>query len=111
MYYTRDRFGVKQGVCGLVRCTQLALSRAEELALVGLDVEPLCALGFAVEKALAPKRVVLLGYNNGSCCYLPTSAEIARGGYEAESYLGKPWTGPLGPGIEDCIIAGLTRLQ
>jgi len=83
----------------------------EDLALVGLDVEPLCALGFAVEKALAPARVVLLGYNNGSCCYLPTSAEIARGGYEAESYLGKPWTGPLGPGIEESIIAGLTRLQ
>lgn len=40
---------------------------------------------------------------------LPTSAEIARGGYEAESYLGKPWTGPLAPGIEDCIIADLTR--
>jgi hypothetical protein len=82
----------------------------EDLALVGLNVEPLCALGFAVEKALAPARVVLLGYNNGSCCYLPTTAEIERGGYEAESYLGRQWTGPLGPGIEESIIAGLTRL-
>ncbi|NLW49936.1 MAG: hypothetical protein GXY85_03715 [Candidatus Brocadiaceae bacterium] len=81
----------------------------EDLALVGLDVEPLCALGFAVEEALAPARVVLLGYTNGSCCYLPTTAEIERGGYEAESYLGKTWTGPLGPGIEESIIAGLTR--
>jgi hypothetical protein len=83
---------------------------AEDLAIVGLDVEPLCGLGFAVEEALSPSRVILLGYNNGSQFYLGTSKELARGGYESESYLGKPWSGPLGPGIEESIIGGLTRL-
>lgn len=81
-----------------------------DLAIVGLDVEPLCGLGFAVEEALSPCRVVLLGYNNGSFFYLPTWKELTRGGYEAESYLGKPWTGPLAAGIEEHVIAGLTRL-
>ena len=40
--------------------------------------------------ALVPKRDILLGCNNGSCCYLSTSAEITRGGYDAGSHLGKP---------------------
>ena len=82
----------------------------EEIAIVGLDVEPLCGLGFAVEEALSPARVILLGYNNGSQFYLGTSNELARGGYESESYLGRAWSGPLGVGIEESIIAGLTRL-
>ncbi len=72
-----------------------------ELALIGLDAEPLCGLGRAVEAAVAPRRALLLGYVNGSVAYTPGREELPRGGYEAESFYYKPWTGPLCAGIED----------
>jgi len=71
------------------------------LALIGLDVEPLCGLGRSVEAAVSPRRAMLLGYTNGSVAYAPGRDELPRGGYEAESFYGKPWTGPLCAGIED----------
>lgn len=77
----------------------------EELALIGLSAEPLLALGYAVEKAVAPKRAVLLGYTNGYVAYTPDRAEMARGGYETTSYLFGGWSGPLLPGLED-LFAG-----
>ncbi len=81
-----------------------------ELALIGLDVEPLCGLGHVVESAVAPKRAILLGYTNGSFAYVPTTEEMARGGYEAESFYGKPWTGVLAPGMEDRFAEAVTLL-
>jgi len=71
-----------------------------DLALIGLDVEPLLALGFAVERAVDPAKAVLLGYTNGCVGYAPDSVEMARGGYETTSYLHNCWTGPLKPGLE-----------
>jgi hypothetical protein len=71
-----------------------------ELALIGLNVEPLCALGKVVEGAVAPKKGMLLGYVHGSQGYTPDSAEMKRGGYETMSYLGRGLSGPLKPGVE-----------
>ena len=76
----------------------LWLDRA--IALIGLDVEPLCGLGRVVESAVAPAQAMLLGYTNGCICYAPDTHEMQRGGYEAESYLYSCWTGPLLPGLE-----------
>jgi len=72
----------------------------DELALLGLNGEVLCGLGGIVEAAVAPKQAIMLGYTNGVICYLPDAREMARGGYETESYNTQPWTGPLLPGIE-----------
>ena len=71
-----------------------------DLALIGLDVEPLCALGKVVEDGVAPKKGMLLGYVHGSQGYTPDSAEMKRGGYETMSYLGRGLSGPLKPGVE-----------
>ena len=76
---------------------------SSELALIGLDVEPLHGLGFKVEAAVSPKKAMLLGYNNGCISYLPDTVELRRGGYETESYIFNPWTGPLLPGVEDLV--------
>jgi len=54
-----------------------------ELALIGLNSEPLCALGQAVEAAVAPKQAMFLGYTNGCRGYTPDTYEMKRGGYEA----------------------------
>ena len=53
-----------------------------ELALIGLDSEPLCELGNIIEAAVAPKQAVFLGYTNGSRGYTPDTHEMKRGGYE-----------------------------
>jgi hypothetical protein len=80
-----------------------------ELALIGLDVEPLHGLGYKVEAAVAPKRAMLLGYNNGCVSYLPDTVELKRGGYETDSYIFSPWTGPLLPGVEKLIADAVVR--
>lgn len=71
-----------------------------DMALIGLDVEPLTALGRKVEAAVAPRQAILLGYCNGGRSYAPDTAEMKRGGYETDSYLFEPWAGPLLPGVE-----------
>ena len=73
----------------------------QEFALIGISAEPLLALGYAVEKAVAPKQAMLLGYTNSSVAYTPDRAEMKRGGYETTSYLHSGWSGPLLPGLED----------
>ena len=82
-----------------------------ELALIGLNAEPLCALGRYVESSVAPAHAILLGYTNGCICYAPDSQEMQRGGYETESYLFSCWSGPLMPGLEKLLAAGVERLQ
>ena len=51
----------------------------QEFALIGISAEPLLALGYAVEKAVAPKQAMLLGYTNSSVAYTPDRAEMKRG--------------------------------
>ncbi|MDP6779840.1 MAG: hypothetical protein QGI83_23990 [Candidatus Latescibacteria bacterium] len=80
-----------------------------ELALIGLDVEPLCGLGSIVESAVAPKTGVLLGYNSGCIGYTPDSHEMMRGGYETNSYLPSVWCGPLLPGLERLFADAVVR--
>ncbi|MSS71330.1 MAG: hypothetical protein EXS64_07555 [Candidatus Latescibacteria bacterium] len=80
-----------------------------DLALIGLDVEPLCGLGATVAGAAAPKQAILLGYTNGCIGYTPDTAEMKRGGYETTSYLYSGWTGPLMPGLEHLFAGAVAR--
>lgn len=64
-----------------------------QLALIGLDSEPLCELGNIIEAAVAPKQAMFLGYTNGSRGYTPDTREMKRGGYENR--------GHFLPGLED----------
>ena len=80
-----------------------------DFALIGLNVEPLYALGEKVEAAVAPAQAMLLGYNNGCIGYAPDAVEMKRGGYESTSYLHSVWTGPLEPGLEDVFASGVAK--
>ncbi len=82
-----------------------------DLALIGLNVEPLYALGEVVEAAVAPKRAMLLGYTNGCNGYAPDTVEMKRGGYESASYLYSVWSGPLMPGLENVFAGGVVRYE
>ena len=81
----------------------------ENTALIGTDAEALCGLGAFVEASVAPKRAWVLGYTNGCIAYTPDRKEMARGGYEAESYIYEPWCGPLQPGLEDRFAEAVWR--
>lgn len=65
-----------------------------ELALVGIDAEVLCGTGAQVEAAAAPGRALVLGYSNGNGGYVPDAREIARGGYERDSFIFRGLSGP-----------------
>jgi hypothetical protein len=80
-----------------------------DFALIGLNAEPLLALGRSVESAVAPRQAMLLGYTNGCLGYTPDTAEMKRGGYETTSYLFHPWSGPLMPGLEKLFAASVVR--
>jgi hypothetical protein len=72
-----------------------------ELALIGLNSEPLCALGQIVEAAVAPKQAMFLGYTNGCRGYTPDTYEMKRGGYEAG--------GHFLPGLENLFAGAVMR--
>jgi hypothetical protein len=80
-------------------------------ALIGLDVEPLCALGRVVEQAAAPAKGILLGYVSGSVSYAPGAEEAKRGGYEVDGWKGRPWTGPLALGLEHRFAKAVAKLS
>jgi hypothetical protein len=76
----------------------------DQLALVGLNCEPLIGLAAILENAFTPRQALVLGYTNGCLCYAPDSTELARGGYEAQSYLMEPWSGPWRHGFETAML-------
>lgn len=87
------------------------LNIAPGFMLVGLGCEPLYGLGRKIEAAFPGVDSVVLGYTNGCFGYLPDSAELLRGGYEAEAHFFEtPLSGPLAPGVEELVIAGLKNL-
>jgi hypothetical protein len=85
-----------------------------DLVLAGGSCEFLYGIGRKIEtqiEAEIPARFpVALGYTNGCFGYLPDKIELARGGYEAESYLWETVTGPFKPEAEDVILAGYREL-
>ncbi|MDH7568430.1 MAG: hypothetical protein QHJ73_02420 [Armatimonadota bacterium] len=82
---------------------------SKDLALIGIDAEPLCGLGRVVEAAAAPAKAILLGYTNGCVSYVPDTAEMKRGGYETDGYLYHGWAGPLLPGLEHLMANAVWR--
>mgnify|MGYP000882021274 FL=1 len=82
----------------------------KDLAIIGIQGEVLVALGaYVASSILAPNRSILLGYSNGSVCYLPDTKELQRGGYEQISYLYKGWTGQFKPGLEKTLAAAVCQ--
>ena len=80
----------------------------DDIALIGLDSEPLCGLGAKIEAAVAPKKAFVLGYVNGCISYVCDTKELKRGGYEADTWLFDLWTGPWEPGLENIFAEGVT---
>ena len=81
----------------------------DEIAVVGIQAEPLIGMGAHVEKSVAPARCLFLGYTNGCVGYLPDTTELKRGGYEQTSYLYNGWSGPFRAGLEKVVAGAVWR--
>jgi hypothetical protein len=80
------------------------------LRIIAIEGEPVGALGTRIA-ARYPGVTLPVGYSNGMGLYLPTTAMLAEGGYEVESYYEYGYPAPLAPGIEDVLDAGLAALN
>ncbi len=59
---------------------------ARELVLVGVSAEPLVGLRGVVERCVAPRVLVPIGYIDQVPCYLPTDADLPLRGYEVDGF-------------------------
>ncbi len=81
-----------------------------EFALIGLDAEPLHALGRAIEDSVSPRQALFLGYTNGCVGYAMDGKETERGGgTEIGTYLSRGWSGPPEPGLEKVLAGAVAR--
>lgn len=83
-----------------------ALALDQELILLGGDCEFLHGIGRKIESTFPVRHPIAFGYTNGNLGYVPDKEELARGGYEAESYFWENWSGPFLPEMEEVILHG-----
>jgi hypothetical protein len=66
------------------RPLELQAFRIGPVGLVGVGLEPFCSIGANIRDASPFPVTMFSGYTNGYRTYLPTEAELPRGGYEVE---------------------------
>jgi hypothetical protein len=66
------------------RPLELQAFRVGAVGLVGVGLEPFCSIGAQIRDASPFPVTMFSGYTNGYRTYLPTEAELLRGGYEVE---------------------------
>ncbi len=82
------------------------------LRLVGLEGEAVAGLGLVMLDFYRDKGVAFpLSYTDGAQLYLPTSAMLDEGGYEAVSYHEYGWPAPFVKGMEKIITDSLEKLR
>lgn len=81
------------------------------LRIVGIEAEPVGALGNLMEKFYAGGVVFPLGYTDGARMYLPATPMLSEGGYEVENYREYHLPAPLAGGIEKVLTSSLEKLR
>ena len=80
-----------------------------EIALVGVDMQPVSRLERKLAGALAPATAITLACLNGDKGYGLDDVEMARGGYERDNYLYRMLSGPIRPGLEKVLAEAVDR--
>lgn len=89
--------------CGLIRLT-------DDLLLAHMGGEVTYELKQVVQAALAPKRVIFVGYTD-DCAYVPGDRIIQEGGYEAEgSVVEYMLKGAIQPGVNAKLTAAFQEV-
>jgi len=82
----------------------------EGVRLIALEGELVCEHGRAIEEHYPDGVTFALGYSNGEGLYLVTSAQLAEGGYEPDSYWEYGHPSALAKGTEEVVAGGLKEL-
>lgn len=78
--------------------------------IVALDGEVFAEYSHSIRERLFPWATVVIGYSNAMAGYIPTAAEIPKGGYEVGAYRVWGTPGPFLPEIEERIVKTSTDL-
>jgi len=82
------------------------------LRLIALEGEAVAGLGLHILEFYKDDGLTFpLGYTDGMQAYLPTSAMLDEGGYEAVSYFEYGQPAPFAKGMEQVITKGLEQLR
>lgn len=77
--------------------------------LLALENEVVSDIGKLI-KTSSNDDLIILGYSNSVCCYIPTEDIIKNGGYEGENYMIARLAGPFVPEIESIIVGESLKL-
>jgi len=80
-----------------------------ELRIAGLSGETMVEIGLQI-KERAHAQLMLCTYANGVIGYIPTAAALRDGGYEANSFLHKPYAAPYAPAVERRLVNAVVNL-
>jgi hypothetical protein len=107
-----EKLGRGQRLPTSVPITLHGIQLGKGLRLVGLEGEAVAGLGLVILDFYKGKGITFpLGYTDGAQLYLPTSAMLDEGGYEAVSYHEYGWPAPFAKGIEGILVRSLQELR
>lgn len=86
------------------------ITLGENVRLVAVEGEPLHHFGAIIESRFTGGITIPLGYINGEGMYLPSTAMLAEGGYEPESFWEYHKPSALAPGMERVIERAVDTL-
>jgi len=86
-----------------------AISLDNQTCLLALENEIVSDIGKLI-KELSNDDLIVLGYSNSVCCYIPTEDIIKNGGYEGENYMIARLAGPFVPENESIIVGESLKL-
>ncbi|OGV68240.1 MAG: hypothetical protein A3K19_12240 [Lentisphaerae bacterium RIFOXYB12_FULL_65_16] len=107
-----ERLERGQKLATSVSITLHGVALGKGLRLIGLEGEAVAELGlFMLDFYKGKGTTFPLGYTDGAQLYLPTSAMLDEGGYEAVSAHEYGHPASLAKGVEAIILDGLKRLE
>ena len=89
-----------------------ALTVAENLVIVSASAEPVVEYGKIFAEVFSPRMVIPVGYVDHVFGYLPTTAMLEEGGYEAnQSTCAMNFPDRVAPGVEGSLTEHLRTLR
>lgn len=93
-----------------VRTVRLGQSEGQSALLIALGAEVFSEYSRRIQQLTAPLPTVVIGYADGMAGYLPTAAEIPKGGYEIEIFRWWNYPGPFAPQVEEVVLDEARRI-
>lgn len=82
----------------------------DSTCILALENEVVTDIGKLI-KNCSDEDLMVLGYTNSVCCYIPTEDIIKTGGYEADNYMIARLAGPFVPEIESTILGEAIKIN